>query len=256
MVLLSKLLNLLAQPLHLVLLLMLASLWLGRRRPRAARRVLLAATLLLVLLGARPLPDALLGWLEAQTPEPAPDADLRSYAGLVVLGGAMEPGRISAQHTQPLLNGSAERMTMAYALWRRNPALQIVFTGGEGEWLGSGPSEAARAEGFFASMGVPAAKLTLESRSQNTYENARFTRELPGLDAQKPWLLVTSAWHMPRALAVFQKAGWNVQPYPVDYRGGANTPWSQYSLRESVDQWETGLHELIGIAVYRLLGRS
>jgi uncharacterized SAM-binding protein YcdF (DUF218 family) len=104
-------------------------------------------------------------------------------------------------------------------------------------------------------LAVPQAALTLESRSTNTYENALFTRELPGLDARKPWLLLTSAWHMPRAMATFQKAGWNVTPYPVDFRTGGGTPWSQYDLRLGADKWELLLHEWLGIAAYRLSGR-
>ncbi len=255
MVLLSKLLNLLAQPLNAVLLLLLLAGVLGRRRPARARQASAAALLLLALTGWQAVPDALLAQLESQSTEMPGNADLQGYAGAIVLGGALESGRISQHHAQPLLNDSAERMTAAVALWQRHPGLRLVFTGGEGELFGSGPSEAQRAQVFFASMGVPVAALTLESHSQNTYENAVFTRGLPGLDAQKPWLLVTSAWHMPRALATFRKAGWNVSPYPVDFRTGGDTPWTLYSMRSGVEHWELLLHEWLGWASYRLSGR-
>ncbi len=255
MLLLSKLLNLLAQPLNGVLVLLLLSLLWARRKPVRARRLTGGALLLLALTGFKTLPDALLSPLENQFAEFAADADLSPYAGLVVLGGALEPGHLSLHHGQPLLNSSAERMTMAVALWRRNPHLRIVFTGGEGDLFGSGPSEAERALQFFDSMGVPRTALTLETRSQNTYENAVFTHALPGLDAQQPWLLLTSAWHMPRSLATFQKAGWNVTPYPVDFRTGGMTPLSKYNLGEGAERWELLLHEWLGIASYRLSGR-
>ncbi len=255
MLLLSKLLNLLAQPLNGVLLLLVLSQVAGRRKPLRARKLGMAALLLLALTGFKTLPDALLSPLENRFPEVSADADLGAYAGLVVLGGALESGQLSLHHNQPLLNSSAERMTMAVALWRRNPHLRIVFTGGEGDLFGVGPSEAERALQFFDSMGVPRTALTLETRSQNTYENAVFTHALPGLDAQKPWLLVTSAWHMPRSLATFQKAGWNVTPYPVDFRTGGMTPLSKYNLGEGAERWELLLHEWLGIASYRLSGR-
>jgi uncharacterized SAM-binding protein YcdF (DUF218 family) len=255
MQLLSKLLNLLAQPLNGVLALLLLSLLLQWLRPRSAGKPFAAALLLLVLLGFEPLPQALLGRLEDQYPEIAPDADLSRYAGVVVLGGALESGRISQHHRQPLLNGSAERMTMAVSLWQRHPGLQLVFSGGEGELFGSGPSEAERAQVFFASLGVPQAALRLESRATNTYENAVFTSQLPGVDVHKPWLLMTSAWHMPRSLATFQKAGWNVTPCPVDFRTGGSTPWSDYDLRVGAQQWELLLHEWLGLAAYRISGR-
>ena len=253
--LLSKLLNLLAQPLNLALLLLLLGLLLEQHRPRTAKRLLFAGVLVLALTGMRPLPDALLSTLEEQSPEVPANADLSGYAGMVVLGGSMESGRIAEHYQQPLLKGSAERLTMAMALWRRNPALRIVFTGGEGELFGTGPAESERARRFFASQGLPPEALTLESRSSNTYQNAIFTRELPGVHPQQRWLLVTSAGHMPRSLAVFRKAGWNVTPYPVDFRTAGLAPWSDYSLSEGAVQWEAALHEWIGIATYHLLGR-
>jgi uncharacterized SAM-binding protein YcdF (DUF218 family) len=215
----------------------------------------MAALLLLMLIGCKTLPDALLGQLENQHAEMPANADLSAYAGLVVLGGALESGRLSRYHTQPLLNGSAERMTAAVSRWQQHPHLRIVFSGGEGEWFGIGPSEAARAQQFFDSLGLPRTALTLEARSRNTYENAVYTRDLPGVNAQQRWLLVTSAWHMPRALATFQKAGWNVTPYPVDFRTGGSTPWYQFDLGEGARHWELLLHEWLGIAAYRSSGR-
>ena len=256
MLFLSKIANLAAQPLNIVLVLLCLSLLWGQRRPARAGRLTAAALMLLALTGFRTLPDALLSPLENQNAEWAENADLDRFTGIVILGGALESGRLSQYRQQPLLNSSAERMTMAVALWRRNPQLRLVFTGGEGELFGNGPSEAERALRFFDTMGVPRSALTMETRSQNTYENALFTRELSGIDAQRPWLLLTSAWHMPRSLATFKKAGWNVTPYPVDFRTGGITPLSNYNLGEGAERWELLLHEWIGIAAYRLSGRS
>jgi len=255
MFLLSKLLNLLAQPLNLALLLLFLGLIWNQRKPRVSRSLYGMAAVLLALTGLQPASDALLAHLENQSPEIPTESDLSGYTGMVVLGGALESGRLSSYRQQPLLGGSAERMTMAVAVWRRNPGMRVVFTGGEGELFGTGPSEAERARVFFESLGLPNAALTLESRSQNTYENAIFTRDMPGVDARQRWLLVTSAWHMPRSLAVFQKAGWNVTPFPVDFRTGGPTPWTAYSMREGADHWEIALHEFIGLASYKLTGR-
>ena len=255
MLLFSKLLNLLAQPLNGVLLLLALACYLGKSKPRAARGLLACGTVLLALSGVTTLPDALLSQLEDQYPELDANADLSGYAGIVVLGGALESGRVSAHHLLPQLNSSAERMTAAFSLWRSNPKLRVIFTGGEGELFGVGPSEAERARNFFTSMGLPKEALALEDRSSNTYENALFTKELPGVDASKRWLLVTSAWHMPRSLRTFEKAGWKVTPFPVDFRTGGLTPLTSYSLPSGAEQWELLLHECIGIAAYRLAGR-
>lgn len=255
MLLASKLFNLLAQPLNWVLVLLVLSLLQSKCNPRKARIFSAAALVLLALVGVKTLPDLLVAQLENQYPEIASDADLRGYAGVVILGGALEPGRLSQYHQQPLLNASGERMTMAVALWHHNPALRLLFAGGEGELFGSGPSEAVRAQRFFDSLGVPRQAVTLENHSQNSYENAVYSAQLAGVDPRQPWLLLTSAWHMPRSLATFKKAGWNVTPYPVDFRTGGITPLTTYNLGEGAVQWELLLHEYLGIAAYRLSGR-
>ena len=147
-------------------------------------------------------------------------------------------------------------MTVVNALARTQPQLQFIFTGGEGELLGSGQSEADRARLFFDSQGVPPQRMHYESASRTTYENAILSAQLPGVDPQAPWLLITSAWHMPRALATFRHAGWNVTPYPVDFRTATSTPWSRYSMQDSLSHWQLALHEWLGWALYRLSGRA
>lgn len=256
MFLLSKLLAVLTQPLAWVAATLLLALLMLRRKPQAARRWLWLSLGLLLLIGWQPLPDRLIQHLEAQYAEISPQADLRGYAGIVVLGGATESGRVAQSHQQPLLNDAAERMTAPVAMLQRNPHLRVIFTGGEGEWLGSGPSEAVRAQGFFDSMGLTAKQVQYEAASRNTYENAVLSAQLPGVDITRPWLLVTSAWHMPRSMATFTKAGWNVTPYPVDFRTGNDTPWTDYSLTQGVAHWQLALHELLGLLAYRMTGRA
>jgi uncharacterized SAM-binding protein YcdF (DUF218 family) len=141
------------------------------------------------------------------------------------------------------------------ALLRQHAQLHLLFTGGEGELWSQGMSEAARAALFFAEMGVPAERLQFEDRSRTTSENALFSAALPGVDKAQPWLLLTSAWHMPRALDSFRAAGWNVTPYPVDYRTGSATPWTEYSLAKGALRWQQLLHEYVGWWGYRLSGR-
>lgn len=247
----AKLLALLTQPLGWVAaLLILALLW-----RKAMKRLLIAALALLLLIGWQPLPDLLLRHLENQSAEFAPDADVSAYAGVIVLGGAQEAALQSLAHKQPLLNGGAERMTAVTALHLRFPHLKILFTGGEGRLVAEGPSEAERAKAFFTTQGIAADRVLYESASRNTYENAVLSAQLAGVDKAARWLLVTSAWHMPRALATFQKAGWNVTAYPVDFRTGDATPWSEYSLLGGAERWQIALHETLGQAMYALAGR-
>jgi uncharacterized SAM-binding protein YcdF (DUF218 family) len=133
--------------------------------------------------------------------------------------------------------------------------LKLVFTGGEGFLFGIGPSEAERAKVFFESMGVPSARVQYESASRNTLENATLTAQLPGMDIKQRWLLVTSATHMPRSMATFTNAGWNVTAYPVDFQTGNSIVWSDYSLAEGARNWQLLLHELLGLMAYWVTGR-
>jgi len=250
----SKLFAMLIQPLTWVAALLLLSLLVPRRAALGRGLVLVALTLLL-LMGWLPLPEVLIRNLEGQYAEVPPQADLRGFAGMVVLGGSTEPGYVVQAHVQPLLNDAAERMTAPLAMLRKNPHLRVIYTGGEGDWLGSGPSEAERAQVFFTSVGLPTQHVEYESASRTTYENAVLSARLPGVDTTQRWLLVTSAYHMPRAMATFAKAGWSVTAYPVDFRTGSATPWTEYSLMEGTRKWQLALHEMMGIVAYRLTGR-
>lgn len=250
----SKFFAVLTQPLAWVAALLLLSL-LVPRRTAWGRRLVLAALTLLLAMGWLPLPEALIRTLESQYAEVPPQADLRGFTGMVVLGGSTEPGYVAQAHVQPLLNDAAERMTAPLAMLHRNPHLRLIYTGGEGDWLGTGPSEAERAQVFFTGIGLPPQRVEYESASRTTYENAVLTARLPGVDISQRWLLVTTASHMPRAMATFAKTGWNVTAYPVDFRTGLATPWTEYSLKEGARKWQLALHELAGIVAYRLTGR-
>lgn len=251
----SKLLGLLSQPLLWVFVLMVLSLLVLKRRPRTGKRLLGLALVLMVLTAWQPLPELIIRQLEAQYPELAPQADLSGYAGMVVLGGATESGRTQMAHVQPMFNDAAERMTAPVAALRSNPKLRMLYTGGEGSLMGVGQSEAERAKMFFDSMGVSGPLVQYESASRNTYENAVLTAQLPGVDPTQRWLLVTSAWHMPRSMATFTKAGWNVTAYPVDFRTGDSSDWLDFSMAGGATNWQLALHELLGLVAYKLTGR-
>lgn len=253
---LSKLVSVSLQPLTwvaTVLLVGVVLLSLRSRRPQVwGRNLCVTATVLLFFLGWQALPDTLVRGLEEQH-EP-PSTNLSGYAGMVVLGGVfrLPDGR---GHDLPALGRGADRIVAPLPLLRRYPQMRIVFTGGDGSLFNPGEAEAEVAKVFLAAMGVDMSRVLFESRSRNTYENATFSRDVPGVDIRQRWLLVTSASHMPRALATFQKAGWNVAPYPVDYYSSHETQWLSYSLMRGIGAWETVLYEYVAMAAYRLAGR-
>ncbi|WP_372621864.1 YdcF family protein [Falsiroseomonas sp.] len=192
--------------------------------------------------------------LEARFPRPA--ALPGPVAGIVVLGGAVEQ-QLTEAHGIPALNGAAERMTEAVALARRHPEARLVFTGGSAALIPGGPTEADTARRLFADLGVPAGRLTFEQESRNTHENAVLTHRLVRPGEGETWLLVTSASHMPRAMGSFRAAGWNVTAWPVNYTTGRDPGlWWQWPFPTRLNQAEWALREWIGLAAYRMMGRT
>jgi uncharacterized SAM-binding protein YcdF (DUF218 family) len=248
---LSKLMSAITQPVFWLALWWGVALLVISRWRRAALGMLWLGLLVLGLLGFEALPHALLRPLENQYPVPSA-AGVDRHVGVVVLGGATQHPRSYQAHAQVPLGDAAERMSVPVGLLRQHPKLALVFSGGEGRLLLTGVTEAELARVFYQEQGVDLARITLESGSRNTRENARQVVALLGARCQEPWLLVTSAWHMPRAVAEFESVGCRVTPYPVDFRTGASTDWSEYALARSLMLWQTALHEWLGLAVYAL----
>lgn len=252
----SKFLSFATQPLAWALVFLLGGL-VGISAQRRWGIGLCWSALCLLLLTGWSLPvDSLLRQLESQHPATVVGTNLQKYVGVVVLGGALEPGYVWLAHDQMALTDAAERMIVPLALVQRYPHLHVLFTGGEGELISTGPTEAQRAKVFFDSMGIAPQRVVYESASRTTHENAVLSATATGVNPAASWLLLTSAYHMPRAMATFRKAGWNVTPYPVDFHTGADTKWTSYSLTRNPRKWHLALHELAGLVAYRLTGRA
>lgn len=254
---LSKATALLWQPLTWVAVLLVAGivlLFLRSERSRSrGRRLCVAAAALLLVLGWQPLPESLVRILEDT--HPVPDADLSRFTGMVVLGGVFggDDGRV---HGQVALGCAGERVVLPVPLMNQYPKMQLLFTGGSAALFGNRRAEAEMAKTYFERMGTDMSRTLFEGRSRNTYENAMFSRDVPGVNPKAAWLLVTSASHMPRALATFQKAGWNVTPYPVDFYSQHETEWLSYSLFGGIEAWQLALREYLGLVVYKIAGRA
>lgn len=255
---LSKLAWFLATPSNVLIALgLLGAIFSFARARRLARlgRWLAAISLALVLVaGIAPIGTWLLYPLEERFP--APIDDDKPVAGVIVLGGAILPNLSFARH-QLVLGDAAERVVALADLARRNPNLRLIFTGGSGAILGHEAAEAAALARFGAALGLDPARVTYERRSRTTWENAVETKALLPPDADARWLLVTSAWHMPRAMGAFRAAGIDVAPYPVDYRTAPQRLWNpEPSIASGLDRTDTGIREWLGLLAYRLTGRS
>lgn len=250
---LSKALALFTEPLVYVAAILVAGIVSQFFAVCLARAACVAASATLFALGFEALPNALVQRLES-TYVAAPN-DLSGYSGMVILGGAFTSADGSGIRYISI-NHEAERAIVPVALLRTFPRLKILFSGGDGEQSTRVlRPEADRARVFFDAMGVPASAVIYERDSRTTAENAVFSARLAGIDVRAPWLLVTSAWHMPRSLAAFHKAGWsNITALPVDFRSSADLPVLSYSLGRSLSLWRIVLHEYAGVVWYRANG--
>ncbi len=180
----------------------------------------------------------------------------KRVTGIVVLGGAVDPALTEARG-MPSLNGAAERMTRFVSLALRYPDAILAFTGGSGRLINGQLTEADVARELFASLGLAGRPITLENRSRTTWENAVDLARILHPQSGQAWILVTSAAHMPRAVACFRAAGWPVIPDPVGYKT-AHTLAVQ--IAETFPQRLVGLdaatHEWLGLIAYRLEGRT
>lgn len=238
----------------LVLLLLLATA--AALRGRAGRAAFWSGLALVatLALGAYPLGAPLLAALENQYP-PAPS--LARVDGIIVLGGAEDLAAWDDRGA-PGLNDAGERVIAGAALARRFPQARLVFTGGSASLVRAedhrGPAGVTRA--FWQALGVPDAQMTFEDRSRNTSENAQMTLALVAPQPGETWVLVTSAWHMPRAMETFQRAGWTgLVPWPVDFRTGTGQGWLAWRLDDHLGDLDTALKEWLGLVVYRLAGK-
>ena len=253
----SKLLWLVLQPSSVLLLLALLGLLLVFLHRRRAGLTCLTVSLgTLALIAFLPVGAALMGPLEDRFPEVTtlpPDV-----TGIVVLGGAVETD-ISAARGMPSLNEAAERMTSLVYLARRYPKAILAFTGGNGELVHAPMTEAAVARALFMQLGVDQSRIVYENRSRTTYENAVLLKALLKPQPGQLWLLVTSAWHMPRSVGLFRHAGWTILPYPVGYKT-TPTPTLVTALNASLPSRlamvDLATHEWVGLTAYWLLGRT
>jgi uncharacterized SAM-binding protein YcdF (DUF218 family) len=252
----AKILGFFALPSNILISLgLLGILLTATRFDRAGRRLALASLVLLAIAGWSPLGNALILPLEERFPPF--DASRGAPTGIISLGGAFD-AVVSAARGEVALNEAAERLTAMAELVRRYPEAHIVFSGGSGRLIYGGATEAELAARLFESFGIVKSRVILESRSRDTDENARFTRELVQPRPDERWLIVTSAHHMPRAIGSFRAAGFPVAAFPVDYRtrGAADLLRPFASLGDGLRRTDTAAREWIGLVVYRLTGRT
>lgn len=254
---LSKIFWLVADPIDLIAILLAAgllALFLGRRRRRLGATLATAALAFLLLATWTTFGALLLRPLEDRfaRPDPAP----AQVAGIIVLGGGFE-GAVNLARGGYELNDSGDRIVEAAILALRYPDAKLVVSGGQGSLIVDAEGDADSAPRLLTALGVARERLVLENRSRNTYENAEFSRDMVKPQPGQKWLLVTSAFHMPRSMALFRKAGFEVIAWPSDYKtlGTERPGLTRDNQLDSLRNASIGIREWIGLLAYWLTGR-
>lgn len=251
---LSKIFWFLIQPLNLAIFLLALSLlvaWFGWRK--FGGFTALASFLILALSAWTSLGALMLNPLEERFPRPPPPDKV---AGIIVLGGGFE-GAINLARGGYDVNSGGDRYLEAAVLARRYPDAQVVVSGGTGTVLLEGEGDADTATKLFSALGISSSRLVLERDSRNTYENVENLRNLVAPGPDETWLLVTSAFHMPRSVGLFRKAAFPVLPWPVDYRtsGKEGIGVMRDNPADSLQTTTMALREWIGLIAYKFVGR-
>jgi uncharacterized SAM-binding protein YcdF (DUF218 family) len=251
----AKILWFFVQPLNLAIFLLLAGLLAGLfgwRRMMAVGGVL--AFLILAICAWTSAGALLLQPLEDRFARPA--AALENVAGIVVLGGGLE-GQINLARGGYEVNRGGDRFIEAAALAHRYPQARILVSGGDGSLVLAGEGDAATAPRLLGALGVEPERLILENKSRDTYENAVFSKQMVQPKPGETWLLVTSAFHMPRSMGLFRAAGFDVVPWPTDYRTTGKDGLSLFAddSDDALNNSKIAIREWIGLVAYWLTGR-
>jgi uncharacterized SAM-binding protein YcdF (DUF218 family) len=240
------------QPGNLLMLCLLAGVLLFLISRRRRGKVLVGISLLgFLVLAVAPIGPAMVLALEQRFPRPQLPERID---GILVLGGAVDPA-LSLSYGETVFNSAVARVLAGIALARRYPAAKVALIGGEGGFVPVGLPESRATLGLVVEEGIAPERVILEERSRSTYENAVYAKELVRPASGATWILITSAYHMPRSIASFDAVGWPVIPYPVDYRIDPQTGLrANFSLVDGLGAATLAGKEWAGLLGYRLMG--
>lgn len=210
-------------------------------------------TFAVLLIAFFPVGDWAIRPLESQYTYPS---DLGQVNGIIVLGGGISLPQ-SVQHQSMQLNSDGDRIAEMLALMAEYRDVPVIYTGGSGEITIPEKHSIGYLKRYLSRLNMPLNRITFETKARNTYQNAKYTRRLVGsVGADERWALVTSAYHMPRAKAVFDQAGWNTTPVPVDFKASFRPHFAiAFDLSENLALLDVALHEYLGILAYKITGR-
>ena len=251
----SKIFWLLASPLNLVFLLIFGGGVLSLFFNKVGRALMILGMVLFAVIGFMPLGHNLMVVLERQYERPKEMPD--RLAGIIVLGGSFVAD-VGGARNIPALNENAERVLDGLTLADHYKDALLVFSGGNGRLINNNRSETADVELFLKNLGYPMDRVILEGESRNTYENLKESRKLLLPQPDEKWLLVTSAYHMPRSAGVARMLMWpTMQAWPTDYRTNGKFKWTpDFDFLGNFYDFHVAMHEILGLIAYKYTGKT
>jgi uncharacterized SAM-binding protein YcdF (DUF218 family) len=250
---LSKTIYFILMPFTLLLILFLVAIL--SKKPLVKNKILLLIFVLFLFLGNAFISnEALLAWEEA----PVPIQDMgKKYDAAIVLTGITNFNK--SPKDRVYMNKGADRVLHTIQLYKEGYFEKIIISGGSGSLRHPELKESEDLKKIFMFCGIPDSAIIVENNSQNTRENALLSKEIIEKNFKKDdrFLLITSAFHMKRSMACFQKVGLRPDAFPVDYYSHDR----QFTLdvlllpnEKSLHNWRVLIHEVIGYWVYKLQG--
>ena len=180
---------------------------------------------------------------------------IQQLTGIIVLGGSFSLELESKERNEVLLNDSAERLTKALEIYKKNPKVLILFSGYSNKLKPTGWNDSDMAKKFFLDQGVRFENLIFENQSRNTFENIKYSKDIIAR-YKGTWGLITSANHMPRSYYTFKRQGLILEPIIVDYKiGTSQIFWINFDIKKGLVHWKLILREIVGISYYKITSK-
>ena len=249
---LSKTLIFFLDPFNLLIISLVLFLLITTRAKKIKFRGVVLFMLFWVLLLYKPIPEFFVKNLEDKFSYKE-EAFLK-LEGVIVLGGSTGSGKIAKERNDISLGSGSERVFKGLQFLQQQPQGTVIFTGLSGSLFHEGLSEVEITKKIIKALKVDTENIFFEKRSRNTFENAFFTGEIIDDLSIKKWGIVTSASHMKRAIATFEKFKPEIvfDPIPVDFQTANSVYWGPGNMQDSIDLWRIYIHETVGYWVYKL----
>ena len=238
----------------LLLLLCLGAMLVFRRRDKLGRRLLAFAAVFSLFVAVVPVGINLLIILENRFPvvQKLPE----SVDGIIVLGGIVDEV-VTRSRGQISIGGAVERLTEFATLSKKYPDAKLLFTGGSGKLLTQNFKEGDVVRPLLNGLGVDIERVQIENQSRNTFENALMSKQMVNPDPAETWIVITSAFHMPRTGGIFRHIGWEVLAYPVDFHFKGEPVFRlNFNLIAGYGSLSKALHEWLGLVFYWLTDKT